>query len=300
MNIRRTGTLIIVRQSAAAILCLWIFLFTSCNVDTEYPGFSRTTSGIHYRLNVIGNGGPSPSSGDYITVDLKYSTVNDSVFFSERRKFRLDDPSYRGSVEECFMMMNAGDQADFIIKAYDFFLVTLGINPPGFFSDTEDILISVNMIEIQSEKEYQNEKEAFLAWIEDLGRYEKTRLHQFMQEEKPDAEPDIKGFYRVIIEDGTGKKVEAGDTVDVHYEGRFLYGRYFDSTRNRDEPFQFIYGEEMQLIAGLEIAIGNMREGEKSLILLPSELAFGRQGSSGGIIPPYTSLIFEVEVLRVR
>ena len=53
------------------------------------------------------------------------------------------------------------------------------------------------------------------------------------------------------------------------------------------------------MIKGLEEAIGMMREGEKSLFILPSELGFGNQGSSTGIIPPFTSLIFEVEILKV-
>jgi len=60
-----------------------------------------------------------------------------------------------------------------------------------------------------------------------------------------------------------------------------------------------VYGTEWQVIKGLEEAIGLMREGEKSLFILPSELGFGNQGSSSQVIPPFTSLIFEVEILKV-
>ena len=76
-------------------------------------------------------------------------------------------------------------------------------------------------------------------------------------------------------------------------------GKYFDSTIRRNQSFQFVYGTEWQVIKGLEEAIGMMHEGEKSLFIVPSELAFGPAGSSTGIIPPYTSLIFEVELLKV-
>jgi FKBP-type peptidyl-prolyl cis-trans isomerase len=54
----------------------------------------------------------------------------------------------------------------------------------------------------------------------------------------------------------------------------------------------------MQVIGGLEEAIGRMREGEKALIILPSELAWGEKGSSTGIIPPFTSVIYELELLK--
>jgi len=54
------------------------------------------------------------------------------------------------------------------------------------------------------------------------------------------------------------------------------------------------------LIDGLDEALGRMYEGEKALVILPSELAFGSFGSAGGIIPPYTTLIYELEVLKVE
>jgi FKBP-type peptidyl-prolyl cis-trans isomerase FkpA len=107
------------------------------------------------------------------------------------------------------------------------------------------------------------------------------------------------GIYYLNLVQGNGKKVELGDTITVNYEGRFLNGKFFDSTVKRRQPFQFVYGTEWQVIKGLEEAIGLMCEGEKSLFILPSELGFGNRGSSSSIIPPFTSLIFEVEILKV-
>jgi FKBP-type peptidyl-prolyl cis-trans isomerase FkpA len=86
----------------------------------------------------------------------------------------------------------------------------------------------------------------------------------------------------------------------VHYEGRFLNGKFFDSTRQRNDPFQFVYGQQWQVVKGMEEAIGMMHEGEKALFIMPSGLAFGQTGSSTGIVPPFTSLIFEVELLLVK
>ena len=287
----------------------WFLLFVllmlalsihSCNRNSEYPGFSRSPSGIHYRLNSLGEVHNSPVPGDYITVDLRYSTISDSVFFNARRKFRLEKPSYRGSVEECFAMMSVGDEADFIIDAYDFFTITLGSKLPQFFDESAPVKISANLLDIQNEEEYINEEEDFLVWIEDLNEYEQTKIRQFIQEKQIMAKPDSLGIYFVTLDKGTGKAIEAGDTVEIHYEGKFLNGEFFDSTRKRDEIFQFVYSQQWQVLEGLERAIGMMHEGEQALVILPSDLAFGKQGSSTGIIPPYTSLVFEVEVLSVK
>jgi FKBP-type peptidyl-prolyl cis-trans isomerase FkpA len=282
------------------LLLLSFLMISACSMRSDFPGYSRTRSGIHYHLKVIGEGQSNPVPGDYLTVDIIYSTLDDSVFFSARRKFQLETPSFKGSVEECFGMLAIGDEADFIIDAGRFFNKTLGVNPPGFLKEPQNFRISVNMLDIQSEESYLNEKEAFLGWIENFGEYEKIKLQHFINEEQLYGAADSTGMYFIPLNETMGKKIEPGDTLEVHYEGRFLYGRFFDSTRKRDEAFQFIYGQEWQVVEGLEKAIGQMHEGEKALVILPSDLAFGEYGSSTGIIPPFTSLIFEVEILSVR
>jgi FKBP-type peptidyl-prolyl cis-trans isomerase FkpA len=284
----------------SSLLILSGLMINACSTRSEFPGYSKTRSGIHYHLKVIGEGQSKPIPGDYLTVDILYSTLDDSVFFSARRKFQLEPPSYKGSVEECLGMLTTGDQADFILDTDRFFNNTLGINPPGFLEESPDFKISVNMLDIQTEESYLREKEAFLGWIENFGEYEKVKLRQFINEEQLYAKADSSGLYFIPLNEKRGKKIELGDTLEVHYEGRFLYGRFFDSTRKRDEVFHFIYGQEWQVVEGLEKAIGQMHDGEKALVILPSDLAFGEHGSSTGIIPPFTSLIFEVEILSVR
>jgi FKBP-type peptidyl-prolyl cis-trans isomerase FkpA len=123
-------------------------------------------------------------------------------------------------------------------------------------------------------------------------------LRNFIEQQKIDVEPTESGMYFISVRPGTGKAVEIGDVVTVQYEGRFLNGRFFDSTIKSKQPFEFVYGSEMQVIPGIEYAIGRMREGEKALVILPSELAWGEKGSSTGIVPPFTSVVYEIELLK--
>ena len=282
------------------ILCGYFLLVYGCTYNSEHPGFSRTRSGIYYKLNIPGEGVHNPSPGDYLTVDLRYSTVHDSVFFSARRKFKLEEPAYRGSVEECFAMMYKGDDVDFIINANDFFSKTLEIDIPRFLEETNKLKISVRLIDLQTEQSYMDETRAFLSWIDDFGDYEKVRLRNFIHSENITAELDETGLYFINVANGDGNIINYGDTIEIHYEGWFMNGKFFDSTRKRNESFVFVYGQEFQLLEGLEKALSQMREGGKSLVILPSDLAFGSHGSSTGIIPPYTPVIYEVEVLSVR
>lgn len=272
----------------------------SCNYFSKYPGYSRTWSGIYYKLLAIGDDNVNAQSGDYITFEAVYKTIKDSVFFSGRRKFQVTQPEYKGSVDECFTMLSKGEKAEFILSASNFFKKTLQNNLPSFLKPEDDMKIEINMVEIQSAKEYENEKKAFLKWIEDFGDYEKEILSQYMQEKKLSIMPTDNGLYFIKIKKGNGRKVVKGDTITVDYEGRFLNGKFFDSTIKRHESFQFVYGTEWQVVKGLEEAFGMMEEGEKAIVILPSELAFGETGSSTGIIPPFTSLIFELEIKKIN
>ena len=281
------------------VLFIVPLILFSCN-NSKYPGYSKTWSGIYYKLLAFGEDNIKAKAGDYISFDVVYRTLKDSAFFSGRRKFQVTEPEYNGSIDECFMMLSKGDKAEFILNADNFFKKTLQNNLPSFLKPTDDIKIEINMVDVQSAKEYENEKKAFLKWIEDFGDYEKEILSQYMQEKKLSIEPVGSGLYYIKIKSGNGRKVVKGDTLTVDYEGRFLDGKFFDSTIKRHESFQFVYGTEWQVVKGLEEAFGMMEEGEKAIVILPSELAFGETGSSTGIIPPFTSLIFEVEIKKIN
>jgi len=281
------------------ILFFAILLF-SCDSRPDFPGYSKSRDGFHYKLRKIGDGNRLAQVGDYVTVDLAYKTLGDSSFFNGRRKFQLTQPQFRGSLDYCFLILEAGDAASFIISAADFFIRTLETSLPTFLNEEDLMIVDIDMIEIQSEADYLREKEAFLHWIDDFGEYERVLLAQFFSNEQINVVPSESGLYLINLHEGSGKQVKPGDTVEVHYEGRFLNGKFFDSTKMREEAFQFIYGQEWQVVDGLEKAIGKMREGDISLVILPSQLAFGERGSSTGIIPPFTSLIFEVEIKSVR
>lgn len=274
--------------------------FTACQRKSPYPGYSKAKHGIYFQLHKIGENTLHAKPGDFITVDLTYQTMNDSVFFTGRRKFQVTQPGFKGSIDECFTMLAEKENATFIISADDFFKKTLETSLPEFLQEGGKMKVTIDVVEIQTAEEYNKEKEAFLNWIDDFGDYEKVILRQFIEEKQLNVKPTASGLYYIMLRQGEGKKVELGDTITVNYEGRFLNGKFFDSTVKRHQPFQFVYGTEWQVVKGLEEAIGMMREGEKSLFILPSDLAFGKTGSSTGIIPPFTSLIFEVEILKVN
>ena len=95
---------------------------------------------------------------------------------------------------------------------------------------------------------------------------------------------------------GTGDEATAGKNVTVHYTGTFEDGRSFDSSVGRG-PFSFKLGAG-QVIKGWDQGVAGMKVGGKRKLVIPSELGYGSRGA-GGVIPPDTTLLFEVELLAV-
>src|SRR4051812_7717191 len=96
---------------------------------------------------------------------------------------------------------------------------------------------------------------------------------------------------------GEGKEATAGSTVTVHYTGTFEDGRTFDSSRSRG-PFSFKLGAG-QVIKGWDQGVAGMKVGGKRKLVIPSDLGYGSRGA-GAVIPPDTTLLFDVELLDVK
>jgi FKBP-type peptidyl-prolyl cis-trans isomerase len=112
---------------------------------------------------------------------------------------------------------------------------------------------------------------------------------------KPGINVTGSGLQYEVIREGNGPKPAATDTVRVHYEGTLTDGTVFDSSYSRGEPIEFPLDG---VIPGWTEGLQLMGEGAKYRLVIPSDLGYGPQGA-GGQIPPYATLIFEVELLNI-
>lgn len=114
----------------------------------------------------------------------------------------------------------------------------------------------------------------------------------------PDAITTDSGLKYVDEVVGEGDAPAKGKMVRVHYTGTLTNGKKFDSSRDRNEPFEFKIGVG-QVISGWDEGVMSMRVGGKRQLIIPAELGYGARGAPP-VIPPNSELLFDVELLGVR
>ncbi len=144
--------------------------------------------------------------------------------------------------------------------------------------------------------------------IEDLNRKTQQKMHNAAQERAAEGEDFLKenaqreevditetGLQYEVLEEGEGEPPVLSSRVKVHYHGTLIDGTVFDSSVDRGEPIDFPVSG---VIPGWTEALQMMSPGAKYKLYIPYQLAYGERGA-GEAIPPYTTLIFDVELLEI-
>ena len=178
-------------------------------------------------------------------------------------------------------------------------LQSMGIsnmNVEDFMKGINDVL-SGGKTEITHTEAQKVVNEHFKALAEEAYAQNKNAGEAFLAEnaKKEGVKVLPSGLQYQVITEGNGKKPSATDRVQCHYEGTLIDGTIFDSSIKRGEPA--VFGVN-QVIKGWVEALQLMQEGAKWRLYIPYDMAYGEHGA-GEMIPPYSALIFDVELIKV-
>ena len=215
--------------------------------------------------------------GDNIEAHYSGKFTNGEVFDSSVKrgtpfKFGLGKGQVIKGWDEGFALLNVGDEATFIVP-YQLAYGEAG-RPPAIPAKTT-LIFDVQLLGVT---------EPVVAKPYDVKKVKMVTTKSGLQ-------------YQVMRE-GTGPKPETGQIVVVHYTGFLQDGSTFDSSVEREQPFQFPIGQG-RVIKGWDEGVALMKIGGQTRFTIPPALGYGERGY-GSVIPPNSTLIFDVELLNVK
>jgi hypothetical protein len=271
-------------------------------VDRPENVFLKTANGIEYKIVMASKSKRTPNVGDVMYMNMSYRTERtDSLLFAssdlgEEFRMRLVAPSDKGCIEEALMLLHEGDSAVIKVDAIKFFVKSQGkASIPAFIKKGDRLVFNVRMKKIVSGLDYANaNKDMYQKRIDE----ENSLINRFLINMNYPLKKTDSGLHILTINKGAGKKPSVGSTVKIDYTAAFIDGSVFDSTLERSEPFSFVTGKK-EVIVGLEEAVMNMQVGDHCLVIIPFRLAYGDQ-KYGNVIPPFSTLVFEIELLDAK
>ena len=277
-----------------------ILLIASFAQAQKVVKYSKSkTTGLSYVMHKS-NKGPKLKLDDVVTLNLKYITSKDSLVFDSWKmgkpiQLKIAKASFKGDLMDGLTLLTVGDSASFLINADSLFTKTFGAPRPAFIDSSSFLRFTVKIMSTTTDaalkaEELKAEKENAMKENEVIAKY--------IADKQITPSKSSSGLMYIITEPGAGEQAQAGKTVKVHYTGRLLDGTKFDSSLDRNDPIEFKLGQGM-VIKGWDEGIALLKVGGKALLIIPSNLAYGSRGA-GGVIPPFSPLTFEVELVSVQ
>lgn len=282
---------------------------------SEHPGYKKIEKGLYIKSITENKEGKAVTVGDILTMNMTYSNSNDSVIFDSQKNgqpvvARADSGKFVGDFANAFLTMKQGDSVSILMNADSFFLKIVGMPQIPDFVDSASMLnFQVGLAKVQTLEEMQAEADLKNA---ELQSDESIERDQYLADNGITTAPTETGLIFISKVQGTGKPAQAGKTVKVHYAGMLLNGTYFDTSieelakeqglydprRDPYDPLEFVLGQG-RVIKGWDEGIGMMKEGGKARLVIPSDIAYGANPRPGGPIKPYSTLVFDVELVEV-
>ncbi len=280
--------------------------FFDIYVASRYPDVEPLSSGLYFDENSVGNGA-SPDGDDWVLINHVNSIIPDEYVYESYIENVADDNNLdvnkvaiygpfkfpisttnEGLTEGLGLMREGGEATMFFTSALGF-----GETGNGTLGAYQSLKYEVELLEV----------------IPDMDAYELAKIASYMDtvavyDTIHDPTTDAVLYY--MIDYATdGVPVAIDSTIEVAYRGYLTDERQFDESAE-DAPYTFKVGDfeaETSPIAGWHLGLAKFKNGEKGRLVIPNELAYGAEGRTSGSLrtmPPYETLVFEVEIVSVE
>jgi len=268
-----------------------------------------SASGV-YVISQNAGSGRGIVKNDFVKINLTVTSIDGKKIFStlDQNKpitFEYGKPFDTKGFDEAIATMKKGSKATVIVPSAMGFgeQGKKDMNGQDIITPYSPVVYDIEVLDLktkaENEKSIKDEEAKAKKAAEEAKAKEPVQIQQYIKDNKITAKPTASGLYYIEKTAGKGAKAKAGNQVEVHYTGKLMNAKVFDSSFDIKPatPFDFTLGQG-QVIPGWDEAIAMMSAGGKATLVIPSKLGYGERGA-GADIPAYTPLVFEVELLSI-
>ncbi len=288
--------------------------------------FTTSPTGLTYRKIVDANG-EKPKDGDFLLMHVTYLDPKGNVMFSSTEQgsplpLNYVDSLFKdnGSLEESFKLCTKGDSLELQIPAEVIFRESFRRPLPDTLDSQGKITVLMGVQDVMTMEEFRAFRAAEIEKQQAKAREEakakeqeeEEAIQSYLKDNGIEAQKTEDGLYYVITKQGNGPKPSLGQKVFVNYTGKLLDGTMFDSSIEEDARAGNVYSEGRdysqpfsfkidlgEVIKGWDKGIALLSKGGKATLIIPSRLGYGARGA-GPKIPPYSVLVFDVELIDIQ
>ena len=283
-------------MKAAVVVGALVLLVCGCG-RAPLKGGSEIGDDVYWRLNTLGDGERLPADSDSVLMRIRVArqgTAPGSLYSTEQW-YTVGGAGRSGA---WFARMRQGDSATLLMRPGGVPWAELGARPELDLPDTAWVQLELSLRDIRTPQ--QTRERARTALMARTAADEERIIAGYFAAAGSGPWKQAMGlWYRLDSLSDGGPRVQSGDRVSIAYTASFLDdGRVFDEQTVADGGLTFRLGDPDQVIKGLEAAMHLLpANGGGGTFLIPSALAFGPEGSSSGIVPPWTPVLYRITVL---
>lgn len=242
------------------------------------PKYKTLPDGSKWRLISFGDQKSKLDSAQLIYMDgLVLDKSEDTIRSFYNEPFSKTDDALWGILRQHF----SGDSLEFVSANTDF------LHLEEFQNDTLTYFLRIDRM--RTSRQVHDDRFRELAALDSIIRSDSVLT----------SYTEYKGVYLRSLSITDTALVREGRELLLQYRGSTLSGKVFDDSKRMEGPLRFVMGNDNQVIPGIELALEKMHRHEKMRVIIPSWLAFGARGSAGDIVPPYSTVVYELEVLQL-
>jgi FKBP-type peptidyl-prolyl cis-trans isomerase FkpA len=287
------------------LFCI-LLIANSCKEKTKtYQGYSKQAD-FYYKLVSLGDETKKTDSSQCLWISASCKTLSDSIFWDT--KHNNNQTFFITKNSSAFLKniygFSIGDSLEYLFPTQRFFAAFYNSPVPFFCKNDSCVKFSVKITRALSTNQFKEFNDSLSEYINQQRDKENIQIQDYITKNCKQVNEFASNAFieKTGVPSGsitTLDSVKKGKKIKLMYKGYFLDGTLVDYTPN-NWAFEFVLGQEGQLIDGLQLALYKLKKGEKAKIILPSRLAFGEKGSSNGAVPPYTPLVYQIEIVDIK